>query len=174
MTEQLYSKTKIYKLVCNDIAITDCYVGHTTNWIKRKSKHKACVNLKDKTHSYHTKYDFIRNNGGWDNWSMILIEEYPCNNKLQAEQRERYWIEELKAKLNYQTPSITIDEQKEKRKIYYEKNKEQIKLKHKEWIDNNKDKIADWTHKYYIEHKDEIIQQHKINYENKKNTSSIY
>ena len=62
-------------------------------------------------------YQFIRENGGWDNFDMILIEEYECENRLQAEQRERYWIETLKAELNQIIPSRT-------RKQYYETNKE--------------------------------------------------
>ena len=32
-----YSKTVIYKIVCNDINITDCYIGHTTAFSKRKA-----------------------------------------------------------------------------------------------------------------------------------------
>ena len=41
-----YSKTIIYKIVCNDLNITDVYVGHTTNFIKRKARHKYdCNNI---------------------------------------------------------------------------------------------------------------------------------
>ena len=32
-----YDKTHFYKLMCKDFNITDCYVGHTTYWVKRKS-----------------------------------------------------------------------------------------------------------------------------------------
>ena len=39
-----YSKTIIYKLCCKDINITDIYVGHTTNFIKRKNEHKSDCN----------------------------------------------------------------------------------------------------------------------------------
>jgi hypothetical protein len=35
-----YSKTIIYKIVCNDLNIKDVYVGHTTNFIKSKALHK--------------------------------------------------------------------------------------------------------------------------------------
>ena len=31
-----YSKTVIYKIVCNDLTITDIYVGHTTDFVVRK------------------------------------------------------------------------------------------------------------------------------------------
>jgi hypothetical protein len=31
-----YSKCVMYKIVCNDLEITDIYVGHTTNFTRRK------------------------------------------------------------------------------------------------------------------------------------------
>ena len=34
----------IYKIVCNDLSITDCYVGHTTDFVKRKCNHKIICN----------------------------------------------------------------------------------------------------------------------------------
>ena len=30
------SKTHFYKIVCKDLSIKDCYVGHTTNFKNRK------------------------------------------------------------------------------------------------------------------------------------------
>ena len=36
-----YSKTIIYKIVCNDLDITDLYVGHTTDFIRRRHHHKG-------------------------------------------------------------------------------------------------------------------------------------
>ena len=39
----------------------------------------------------------IRENEGWNNWSMIEIEKYPCNDKNEACARERYWYELLNA-----------------------------------------------------------------------------
>ena len=34
----------MYKIVCNDLNINDCYVGHTTNFNNRKSDHKYNCN----------------------------------------------------------------------------------------------------------------------------------
>jgi hypothetical protein len=105
-----YSKTIIYKICCKDLLITDIYIGHTTNFIKRKSTHKATCNYSTNK-DYNLKvYQFIRENGGWDNWNMIMIEKYPCNNILEATKRERYFFEELKATLNMKTPSRTTPE----------------------------------------------------------------
>ena len=79
-----YSKCLIYKIVCNDLSITDLYVGHTTDFSVRKNKHKSVCNNK-KNKSYNLKiYQTIREHGGWENWSMILVEYFPCDNDLQA------------------------------------------------------------------------------------------
>jgi len=110
-----YSKTIMYKIVCNDLNVKDCYVGQTTGFTRRKSEHKSiCSNLSSK--HYNLKlYQCIRDNGGWDNWLMILIEYYPCKDSLEAVQRERYWKEQLNSTLNTQTPSRT------KKQLYEDK-----------------------------------------------------
>ena len=62
-----YSRMIIYKLVCNDLNILDCYVGSTTDFSKRKYGHKsACNNCKIKNYNLKV-YKIIRENGGWDN-----------------------------------------------------------------------------------------------------------
>ena len=99
-----YSNTIIYKIVCKDPIITDCYVGHTTDFVKRKSLHKSdCNNEKSKKYNYYV-YQFIRDNGGWDNWDMIQIEKACCNDSNEACKRERHHIELLGASLNKNVP----------------------------------------------------------------------
>ena len=46
---------------------------------------------------------------------MIQIEEYPCNNKREAECREEYWRVELHAQLNMNRPYVAEN------KIEYDK-----------------------------------------------------
>ena len=57
-----YSNTIIYKLVCKNINIEDCYVGHTTNFSKRKYQHyQRCVKINSK--KCFIKYiNFFKNN----------------------------------------------------------------------------------------------------------------
>jgi len=38
-----YSNTIIYKIVCRDLNIKECYVGHTTNFTKQKTNIKVLV-----------------------------------------------------------------------------------------------------------------------------------
>jgi len=125
-----YNQSHIYKLCCKDTDITDIYIGSTTNFRHRKYEHKSCCNsINNKKHNYKV-YQFIREHGGWENWTMILIENVNCNAKLELHQKERYYIEKLKPSLNQQLPSRTQEElleyQKEHNKEYRIKNKDKI------------------------------------------------
>ena len=156
-----YSKTVIYKIVCKDMNIKDVYVGHTTDFRKRKHSHKdRCCNIqKSGKHNYNV-YQIIRENGGWDNWDMIEIEKYPCSDSNEARQRERYWYELNYCTMNEKHPGRSLKEflcsnienrrlkertyyknnkdlMHEKQKQHYEKYKEEIKLKSKEYRENN-------------------------------------
>ena len=91
-----YSNTIIYKITCNDTSITDIYVGHTTNFIKRKYQHKVLCNNSSKLKIY----DIIRQNGGWNNWSMVEIAKYCCQDVTEARIREQEHYELLKPSLN--------------------------------------------------------------------------
>jgi len=95
-----YSNTIIYKITCKDPAITDVYVGHTTNFVQRKHAHKqSCTNAK--TVNYRCKlYDVIRNNGGWDNWKMEIINFFKCHDHYEARKREQEYFISLHATLN--------------------------------------------------------------------------
>ena len=78
-----YSNSTIYKLCCKDTSIKDIYIGSTTNFRQRKSQHKNCCNNENNKHYNYRLYKFIRENGGFDNWEMFMIEEFKCENKLQ-------------------------------------------------------------------------------------------
>ncbi len=79
-----YSNTIIYKIVCKDLEIKDCYVGHTTNFIQRRGQHKSACNIENSKNYNYNVYNCIRNNSGWDNWDMIEVEKYSCNDKNEA------------------------------------------------------------------------------------------
>jgi hypothetical protein len=147
-----YSKTIIYKIVCNDLTITDLYVGSTTDFTRRKNCHKTrCNNLKDKCYNLKI-YKTIRDNGGWLNWTIVQIEEFPCVNGNEARARERYFYEQLNSTLNTVYPQRNLSE-------YYisynEKNKNKISEKNKKYREANKDKIKEYKKEYVVLHKDD-------------------
>ena len=102
-----YSNTIIYKITCNDTNITDKYVGHTTNFVQRKHAHKnTCVN--EKSSSYKCKlYEIIRNNGGWNNWKMEIVDFFNCKDLCEARQKEQEYFVSLNANLNSIEPFPT-------------------------------------------------------------------
>ena len=99
-TEIDYSNTIIYKITCKDANVKDVYVGHTTNFVQRKHAHKqSCTN--DKSPNYKCKlYEVIRNNGGWSNWQMEIINFLNCHDHYEARQKEQEYFISLHATLN--------------------------------------------------------------------------
>ena len=148
-----YSKVCIYKLCCKNTDIKDIYVGHTTNFEQRKNGHKRSCEIEKKE---TIVYKFIRENGGWTNWSMVQIENYNCDNKRQAEIRERYWIETLEAKLNTNNPITTKDEKEKQKQDWYEENKEIILEKAKEHYEENKEQKIEYQTQYAEANKEKI------------------
>lgn len=172
-----YSNACIYKLVCNDINIHECYVGSTTNFSQRKRDHKSiCNNEKSKNHNLYV-YKFIRDHGGWDNWSMIEIEKYECNDGNELRARERYYIEFLKAELNKIIPSRTTEEyyqdNKDKideyRKQYQHEHKQEKKEYDKQYRIEHKQEKKEYAKQYQLEHKEELKEYRKQWYQDNKN-----
>jgi len=157
-----YSKTIIYKLCCKDTTILDIYIGHTTNFTQRKNQHKtSCCNENDKKYNQYV-YQFIRDNGDWNNWSMIQIQEHNLKNKREAESTEHYWIEQFGSKLNTNKPYAKC---KEEPKIYkenwYEEKKDYILEKSKQNYEENKEQKLEYQKQYAEEHKEQISEKQK-------------
>lgn len=142
-----YSNAVIYKLCCNDPEVNEIYIGSTTNMYNRKNAHKqACNNANDIEHNAY-KYRYIRDNGGWINWSMIMIERVECESKQELLSRERYYIDQLKPMLNKNIPLRTArdwyadnkDRVITEKKQYHIDNKEYITVRHNQYVNNNKE-----------------------------------
>ena len=121
-----YRNGLIYKIISKEKEKTDCYVGSTTNLKQRKSCHKT-----RSLHSKQSLYEHIRNNGGWDNFRIILVEKYPCGTKKELQERERYWIEK-QGNLNEVIPGRTLKE----------RGTPQYKEYQKEWFQANKWRLS--------------------------------
>ena len=133
-----FSKTIIYKIVCKDLNIQDVYIGHTTDFRARKTRHKAgCLNENGKHYNLNI-YKIIRENGSWDNWEMIEIEKYPCNDSNEAGKRERYWYELNHATLNTMYPGRTHAEYVKENHAYFLLKYKQYHIEHKEEINERK------------------------------------
>jgi DNA anti-recombination protein RmuC len=152
-----YTKTIIYKLINYDYPEL-VYVGSTTNFTKRKQHHKSsCNNEKNLNHNLKV-YTNIRENDGWENWNMIKICDYPCNNKREAELEEDKYMTQLKASMNSHRASRTKQQ-------YYEDNREKLQENMKEYYDANKEKIQENRKEYYDANKEKIKEYRDNNKE---------
>jgi hypothetical protein len=155
-----FSKCCFYRLVCKDVTVTECYVGHTTNEVNRRREHKSrCANNND-THYNLFVYRYIRDHGGWFNWSLIVHEKLAVKDKAAAVLRERFWCEHYNATLNSNVPGQTLIE-------YFAANADKLKILNAEYRAN-----------YNAEHVEEIKASEAIyratHVEEIKATKAIY
>ena len=148
-----YSKCEMYQIVCKDEELDYMYVGHTTNWTKRKNKHKS-----DALTSERKLYQTIRENGGWDNFKMLQIESFPCNNRREAEAREDKLMTELKANMNHYRACRSKQQ-------YHEENKEQIHERRKQHYEANREQILERQKQHHQANKEQINERKKQHYE---------
>jgi hypothetical protein len=171
-----YTASVFYKIVCRDITIIELYVGHTTNFRLRKSQHKSACNKEQSIKHNLRVYKFIRDNGGWENWDMIVIAKQSCVDELEARAIERNHIETLCATLNSNIPGRTISEYRElhkdktfeANKKYYAENKEAILASQAEYYQLNREKIIETVKTYAENNKDKIVDYQKEHYQRNK------
>ena len=82
-----YTNTIIYKIQHTDKEEL-IYVGHTTDFTKRKSAHKLITRSeKDKAYNRNL-YKMIRDNGGWESFNMIEIKKFHAQTSERQKQRK--------------------------------------------------------------------------------------
>ena len=151
-----YSNSYIYKLCCKNVNIKEEYVGSTSNMRNRKYKHKQNCRNKTSIKYNYLVYQFIRNNGGFENWDMILVEKYNATDNADLRKRERYWKEQLQSSLNSNNCYISKEEALTKKNEYYYNNKDEILLQMKIHRDKNPELYKKRRTQYYNDNKDEM------------------
>ena len=152
-----YELGKIYKI--NDNTNEKIYIGSTcdTTLSRRLAGHKCNYNtyLKGKC-NYITSVEILQNN----NYDIILIENFPCNNKDELTARERYHIQNNHC-VNKMIPGRSQNE-------YKQDNRETILKQNKEYYINNKEKISEMCKTHYIDNKEKYLQYNKEYYQTNK------
>jgi len=134
-----YENGKIYKLIDNTNG--NIYIGTTClpSLAKRLAQHRSYYNGYIKgyeQHRYVTSFKILENN----DYSIVLIEEYPCQTKDQLLARERHHIETNQC-VNKKIPTRT-------QKEYYQHNKEKIAEHNKKYKEQNKERYKEQSLKY--------------------------
>ena len=144
-----YSKAVIYGIYCKDITVLEFYIGSTYDEIERERLHKSTCNNENGEKYNYKVYNYIHDNGGWDNWIFEVIEEYPCENKIQMVTREQYHYDLLKPTLNSKRPYIPEEEREEECRIRSAKHRE-----------DNRDEIFKYRAKYKKDNREKINKKH--------------
>jgi hypothetical protein len=90
----------LYTIKPNNPNDTNLYIGSTINFNRRKQQHKKAVNNKRGGTYYCILYRYIRKCGGWDNFTMEKILDYPCETKQEGLLKEKEYIIKHEATLN--------------------------------------------------------------------------
>jgi selenocysteine-specific translation elongation factor len=158
-----YKNAKIYKIVDNTNG--NVYVGSTCEptlalrLAKHRSKYKNYLKVGS---GFVTSFKILENN----DYSIVLLEEYPCETKDQLLARERFYIENNKC-INKVVPTRSKNE-------YYEENKDKLKEQSKEYYEENKDKLKEQSKAYYKENKDKLKEYREKNKDKTKGYQKDY
>ena len=120
------------------------YIGSTHDEIQREKNDKDTCNNENSVKYNYKVYNYIRENGGWDNWIFEVIQEFPCENKIELVIQEQYHYDLLNPTLNSKRPYIPEEERKEDKAIYdakyREEKQEEIKIYHAKYRKDNSEK----------------------------------
>lgn len=179
-----FNNYTFYKFSCKTEDIECCYVGSTANFYMRQRSHKSdCYNT-NKKHYNSKLYETIRANGGWENWTMVIIDEAENISLKDARIKEEEYRVNLKAELNmrkaYRSEECIKENNKvwneansEYRKAYKEANKEKIKEQNKAYCEANKELIKEYRKAYKEANKEQIKEKNKQYYLKKKEMKSL-
>lgn len=175
-----YSEACIYMLKHKSNNNLLKYLGSTVDRLDRLRKHEGFCNNINLVDSYYRKiYKYIRENSGFNNWIMVIIEEYPCNegndelNDLKLRKREQYWInfyDSINNGLNEKNAYRSEEDLKNYQDNYNnsEKGKERLN-KYK-----NSDKGKETKQKYKNSEAGKLNQQKKYENYNKNHSFIVY
>ena len=121
---------KIYRIRCLNPDITNKYIGSTASWTNRKFCHKyAAIDPNNKAYNLPV-YQYIRANGGWNNWVIEIIETDEFEDRTALRNRERHFVEELGGELNtisvILTPEEALENSRSASRRRYENNRDEI------------------------------------------------
>ena len=121
------------------------YIGSTVKVKNRCNRHKSVCNTATKRAHNNLVYKLIRENGGFDNWEMIVIEKKRCESFEELRKLEQAWIDKVGPILNQGKAWVSEEEALKTKhaaqKRCYENRKEHYKGKAADYYKNNKKKV---------------------------------
>jgi len=162
------AKGCVYKIICK----TDCdivYIGSTFNkpskrWNEHKNSYYSWI--KDPTKRGFSIYPYFQSIG-IENFKLIKIKDYEVIRADRLDRKhllvyEQLWINKTKCVNKQAAFGLWKFFEKDKKKLYYQDNKEQISEKKKIYYKDNKDQIKEQKKIYHEKNKEQINEKKKI------------
>ena len=152
----IYKNGKIYRIQCTD---GHYYIGSTTQKLIYRLNHHKQTSKKDKTQFYNHI-----NQLGWENATIELLEDYPCQVKQELSKREDEYITEHKEDpfcLNVNRAHLTVKERKEQVKEYTESHRQEANERTKEYRKQNREEILKKEAAFRQAHRQELVEKQK-------------
>jgi len=152
------------------------YVGSTTNFSQRKTKHKYECNHEERKHFTNHIYCHIRDNGGFDCFEVIPIQSLKLENKTQLLIAEQEEIDKHQTLVNSykahrpidieERPKTILDDKEleQYNKEYREERKQDLKQYQKHYREENKDyqkQLREENREYYRNYREANKEYHK-------------
>lgn len=166
-----FSNCYIYHIVDSDKVIH--YVGSTSNMNSRKSKHKYNCSHEHCEHYHFDIYQYIRNNGGWNEFEVVPIRKIEnISNKTDLRIAEREEMEKFTGLKNMRGSYLSTEEQLEQKrestKIWRKQNPEKNAEHQRQWRQNNPEKKSESSKKWYEANKEKVMDYQRKYREQKK------
>ena len=127
----------VYCLVCKDTDVQEVYVGSCQDLNIRIKHHRTDCNNKNSPKYYRKVYQFIRENGGFDNFKFIWLELFKTDDTIFLKQLEQHYMDTFPRELLLNSlRAYTTEEEKREQfrqgsKKYYKENKDELNKKRK-------------------------------------------
>lgn len=153
-----YKNGKIYKIQSSQTE--KIYIGSTAmpRLCQRLAKHMSNFRdwIKNNENVYCTSYEILK-----FNHNIILLENYPCNNKDQLHAREEYWRLQYKnicvnKNACFRTAEQIAQYEKDRKK------KPEVYAKAKEFYRKNKETLLKQNNEYKQEHRKQLCASEKL------------
>jgi hypothetical protein len=153
---------------------TKIYVGSTDGGINvRKSSHKYRCNTPYNERYNYPVYKYIRENGGWDAFKMSVIEEreYEDDDELRYYEQSHLNRVPTEMRLNTKHAYLTREEHLAYERTLYAKRRELLdnnpelkeaeRVRHKKWIEHNRERHNEIHRKWIDNNRDAINKQQR-------------
>ena len=136
MNSNRYQNGKIYKIVDN--GYNTCYIGSTIEALSvRMAKHRSGYRNYLNGGKASCKALEIFDEHGIENCKIELIEEYPCENKIQLQKREGFHVQ------NTHCVTKRVEGQYLSQEEYRERHKEEKQQYMTQYREHNKERLSE-------------------------------